>query len=194
MMSLIGWKARYTSLLRIPRDIVQKPTIIGPWTQTHYIRDLCILTLAPANFPSHLTASLISYQGGTFRENGCVCNLIKTPVDWPTSKNIIRTKLKPGRAALSAVSKQQQDAATGDAMGIFLVGVPVSSTFGGDKEGQVAVSKGKVNAIEANLNSKGCNIPAATKSSGSKVQKWATWHYKQHVLDVSSANSVQLRP
>lgn len=57
---------------------------------------------------------------------------------------------------LAAVSKQQNQAATGDAIGVFLIGVPASSTFGGDKEGQVAVSKGKVNAIESSLKSKGC--------------------------------------
>lgn len=66
---------------------------------------------------------------------------------------------------LTALSKQQNDAATGDAVGVFLIGVPMSSTFGGDKEGQIAVSKGKVNAIEASLKSKGCNVPAAPKTS-----------------------------
>ena len=72
------------------------------------------------------------------------------------------------QTALLAVSKQQNDAATGDAFGVFLIGVPMSSTFGGDKEGQVAVTKGKVNAIEANLRSKGCNIPAVTKLGSKK--------------------------
>lgn len=57
---------------------------------------------------------------------------------------------------LAAVSKAQNDAATGDAFGVFLIGVPMSSTFGGDKEGQVAVNKGKVQAIENALKSKGC--------------------------------------
>ncbi|MEJ8307420.1 hypothetical protein [Agrobacterium larrymoorei] len=75
------------------------------------------------------------------------------------------------QTALSAVSKQQNDAATGDAFGVFLVGVPMSSTFGGDKEGQVAITKGKVNAIEANLRSKGCNIPVVTKPGSKKAAK-----------------------
>jgi hypothetical protein len=57
---------------------------------------------------------------------------------------------------LAALSKQQNQAATGDAVGVFLIGVPASSTFGGDKEGQVAVSKGKVNAINSAIMSKGC--------------------------------------
>jgi type IV pilus biogenesis protein CpaD/CtpE len=57
---------------------------------------------------------------------------------------------------LAALSEQQNSAATGDAVGVFLLGVPLSSTFGGDKEGQVAVSKGKVNALEAAMQSKNC--------------------------------------
>lgn len=60
------------------------------------------------------------------------------------------------RAKLSAVSKQQHDAATGDAVGVFLVGLPMSSTFGGDKEGEVAVAKGKVVSIENTMKAKGC--------------------------------------
>ena len=60
------------------------------------------------------------------------------------------------QSILASLSKQQNQAATGDALGVFLLGVPASSTFGGDKEGQVAVSKGKVNAIESAIKSKGC--------------------------------------
>lgn len=71
---------------------------------------------------------------------------------------------------LAALSKQQDQAATGDAIGVFLIGVPTSSTLGGDKEGWVAVSKGKVNAIESAMRSKGCNVPAAPDVSKSKVK------------------------
>jgi len=91
------------------------------------------------------------------------------PVDVPMAaysnldcQALAREYLKE-QASLSAVSKQQHDAATGDAVGVFLVGVPMSSTFGGDKEGQVAVAKGKVNAIEANMKAKSCNAPATSK-------------------------------
>ncbi|WLS03117.1 hypothetical protein [Shinella oryzae] len=68
----------------------------------------------------------------------------------------LSTELAKEKAALHAVSKQQNDAASGDAFGVFLIGVPMSSTFGGDKEGQVAVAKGKVQAIENAMKSKGC--------------------------------------
>ncbi|MCM2454905.1 hypothetical protein HGO37_05840 [Rhizobium sp. CG4] len=69
---------------------------------------------------------------------------------------------------LATVSKQQNDAATGDAFGVFLIGVPMSSVAGGDKEGKVAVAKGKVNALESSMKAKGCNVPAAPKSKGTR--------------------------
>lgn len=57
---------------------------------------------------------------------------------------------------LAALSKQQNSAATGDAFGVFLVGVPASSVMGGDKEGLISTSKGKINAMDAAMKSKGC--------------------------------------
>lgn len=57
---------------------------------------------------------------------------------------------------LSALEAQQNSAATGDALGVFLVGIPVSSVTGGDQEGNIAVSKGKIEAIEAARLSKNC--------------------------------------
>jgi hypothetical protein len=68
----------------------------------------------------------------------------------------LAVELAKEKAALAAVSKKQNDAATGDAMGVFLIGVPMSSTFGGDNEGNVAVAKGKVQAIESARISKKC--------------------------------------
>lgn len=55
---------------------------------------------------------------------------------------------------LAALEKQQNSAATGDAIGVFLIGVPTSSLTGGDKAGQIAVEKGKKIALEARL--RGC--------------------------------------
>lgn len=84
------------------------------------------------------------------------------PVDIPMAAysnqdcNGLTQELVREQAKLASLSKQQHDAATGDAVGVFLIGVPMSSTFGGDKEGQLAVSKGKVNAIESTIKSKGC--------------------------------------
>jgi hypothetical protein len=58
---------------------------------------------------------------------------------------------------LAALSKAQNSAATGDAVGVFLIGVPMSSVTGGDKEGSIAVSKGKVQALQNASLAKGCN-------------------------------------
>lgn len=57
---------------------------------------------------------------------------------------------------LAASSKQQNNAANGDAFGVFLIGVPMSSLTGGDKEGEISVQKGKVLSIQNTMKSKGC--------------------------------------
>lgn len=74
----------------------------------------------------------------------------------PQNCQSLSIELAKEKASLAAVSKKQHDAATGDAFGVFLIGVPMSSTFGGDNEGNVAVAKGKVQAIESAMLSKGC--------------------------------------
>ena len=57
---------------------------------------------------------------------------------------------------LASLSKQQNEAATADAVGVFLIGAPLGSATGGDKEGQVAVSKGKIQALENAGKAQGC--------------------------------------
>jgi hypothetical protein len=52
---------------------------------------------------------------------------------------------------LSNLSAAQSGAATGDAIGVLLIGVPVSSLTGGDRSGEIAAAKGKVLALEARL-------------------------------------------
>ena len=71
------------------------------------------------------------------------------------------TEHRRSSAALAAVSQQQKQAATGDAVGVFLIGVPVSSLSGGDKEGLVAQRKGEVVAIESAMRGQQCAPPAA---------------------------------
>jgi len=55
------------------------------------------------------------------------------------------------RQTLAALEERQRNAATGDAIGVFLLLIPVSSLTGGDVEGEIAASKGKVLALEARL-------------------------------------------
>ncbi|MEM7073793.1 MAG: hypothetical protein AAF484_01825 [Pseudomonadota bacterium] len=57
------------------------------------------------------------------------------------------------RELLDELSKQQETTAAGDAMGVFLIGVPVSSVYGEDVSAEIATSKGKVMALEARVTS-----------------------------------------
>ena len=61
------------------------------------------------------------------------------------------------REKLAAQAKKQNQAATGDAVGVFLVGVPTASLTGHDQEGELAVTKGKVLSIENAMRSKNCD-------------------------------------
>lgn len=60
---------------------------------------------------------------------------------------------------LNHLARAQNQAATGDAIGVFLLGVPTASVTGHDKEGDLAVAKGKVLSIESALKSKSCDVP-----------------------------------
>lgn len=59
-----------------------------------------------------------------------------------------RANLEAERAKLADLEQRQNAAATGDAIGVFLVLIPVSKLTGGDVAGEVATSKGAVLALE----------------------------------------------
>ncbi|MCV2877641.1 hypothetical protein OE699_02145 [Sedimentimonas flavescens] len=58
---------------------------------------------------------------------------------------------------LANLTAKQKSAANGDAWGVFLLGLPLSSMSGGDQEALIAVAKGKVHAIERTQAAKRCN-------------------------------------
>jgi hypothetical protein len=62
-----------------------------------------------------------------------------------------RQMLGAERATLASLSAAQQGAVAGDAVGVLLLGVPMSSLTGGDQAGAIALSKGKIAAFEAKL-------------------------------------------
>lgn len=62
-----------------------------------------------------------------------------------------QTQLNSKRVELAALEKQQNNAATADAVGVFLVLIPVSKLTGGDVAGKVGTSKGAVLALEQRL-------------------------------------------
>jgi hypothetical protein len=59
-----------------------------------------------------------------------------------------RAALANARERENALTRQQNNAATADAAGVFLVLLPLGSVFGGDVSGELAQAKGEVNALE----------------------------------------------
>lgn len=55
------------------------------------------------------------------------------------------------RQTLATLSAAQSGAVAGDAIGVLLLGVPLSSVSGGDKAGLIGASKGKILALEARV-------------------------------------------
>lgn len=62
-----------------------------------------------------------------------------------------------GELAIS--SSAQTNAATGDAVGVFLIGIPVSSAAGGNKEALISLQKGQLQSIELQRANKRCDEP-----------------------------------
>jgi hypothetical protein len=62
-----------------------------------------------------------------------------------------RSALIAERQTLASLSAAQSSAVAGDAVGVLLIGVPVSSLTGGDKAGLIAASKGKILALETRV-------------------------------------------
>jgi hypothetical protein len=58
--------------------------------------------------------------------------------------------------ALENLSAAQDRAATGDAWGVFLIGLPLSSMSGADQETKIAVTKGHLQSIDREQQRKGC--------------------------------------
>lgn len=67
------------------------------------------------------------------------------------SCNEARAMLNQERITLAALEARQRNAVTGDAIGVFLIGVPVSSLAGNRQEGEIGVGKGRVLALETRL-------------------------------------------
>ena len=63
--------------------------------------------------------------------------------------------LRTERQNLETLSQAQRNAATGDAIGVFLIGVPTSSLTGGNKAGDIGAAKGKIIALEARVSACG---------------------------------------
>lgn len=54
-------------------------------------------------------------------------------------------------ATLAALEERQRTVATGDALAVFLIGLPVSGLTGSDAQGRIATEKGRLLALDARL-------------------------------------------
>ena len=76
------------------------------------------------------------------------------PIALPSSNykglscNETKTSLAQARARQAALSKTQNNAQAGDMVGVFFVLLPLGSVFGDDVEGELALAKGEVLALQ----------------------------------------------
>ena len=59
-----------------------------------------------------------------------------------------KIQLEQKQAAQNSLTREQNNAATGDAVGVALLFLPVGSIFGADKAGELAQVKGEVMALQ----------------------------------------------
>ena len=76
------------------------------------------------------------------------------PIALPSSNykglscNETKTSLTQARARQAALSETQNNAQAGDMVGVFFVLLPLGSVFGDDVEGELALAKGEVLALQ----------------------------------------------
>ncbi|MGR3794615.1 hypothetical protein [Vannielia sp. SX4] len=61
-----------------------------------------------------------------------------------------------GEIAVEQLSAKQSAAASNDAFGVFMLGLPVASMAGNDPEAQLSIAKGQLNAIKLARSEKRC--------------------------------------
>ena len=86
--------------------------------------------------PSPDSITPVSMPGGMYDHLSC------------QSARAERARLAEG---LTALESRQRGAVAGDAFGVFLIGVPVSSLTGSNVAGLIAAERGKLLAIDARL-------------------------------------------
>lgn len=99
---------------------------------------VCLFVISCAPRPESIKASFVSHE--KFTHLNC---------------EQLNTKIGDARAELGKYCKMQDSKANGDAVGVFLLGIPFSK-LSGDHEGDVARLKGEVEAIETAQIKKGC--------------------------------------
>lgn len=93
---------------------------------------------ACANRPESIAASYVSFE--KYMDSDCPG---------------LATRMSDAQATLAKHSEMQDSKANGDAVGVFLLGIPFSK-LSGDHEGDVAKWKGEIEAIETAQIKKKC--------------------------------------
>ena len=101
----------------------------------------CIALASCANAPESIKAQNISAQPYAGFSCGALAN------QYAQASN-----------AYEAAAADQRKAQQGDALGVFLIGVPVSSMAGNDKEADISYRKGEMQALKEASRQKGCPI------------------------------------
>ena len=104
-------------------------------------------------FVRFIVAALVI--SGTF---GCASRASSVPPVAVSSSDYRNMSCEDARALLSqkrevedALTRSQNNAALGDAASVLLVALPLGSVFGADKEGELAIAKGEVDALERKI-------------------------------------------
>lgn len=100
------------------------------------------------NYSAIVLSVLVVATGCAKRPDAIVPTSIPSDIYTAMDCKRIGKELALEQQNLTTLSRARNDAATGDAFSVFLIGVPLASVAGGDKEGLIAVSKGKVKALE----------------------------------------------
>lgn len=88
-------------------------------------------------------------------ENIAAVNVGQNEYRGYTCAQLNETQLKYNQA-LANLSAEQKNAQAGDVFGVFLLGLPLASMSGADKETQIAVTKGHLQSIELEKARKNC--------------------------------------
>lgn len=100
----------------------------------------------------HLIFITMLLMAGCASRAGSVAPVAVPSTDYASmSCNEARALLASKRDIENTLTRQQNNAALGDAAGVFLVLLPLGSVFGADKAGELAIAKGEVDALERHI-------------------------------------------
>lgn len=88
-------------------------------------------------------------------DNIAAADVAQTQYERYSCAQLAEARLKYDQT-LQNFSARQKSAATGDAWGVALLGLPLSSMSGGDQETNIAITKGHIQAVEMERQRQNC--------------------------------------